>query len=741
VHSRDDKIARMQGSMSWRITAPLRLLRRAFFDRLPQRQGSASCAAGQGAASYFCSVDRPSIWTDMEARRVNVAGWIVRADGQRMGGVRLRVGDAGFTAATGIRRLDVKAAIPENGAAEKSGFSCDIRLDGSRGLVVVEALSPAGRWDTVYRVEYTLAPDATEVPCDPFTRWMVRCEDLSEGAFARMRDTVATWSPPPLISVVVPVYNTPEKWLTAAIDSVRRQAYPHWELCIADDASPAPHVRPLLERAAREDARIKVVFRETNGHICAASNSALALATGEWVALLDHDDELAPHALFEMAAATRAHPDAALIYSDEDKIDETGRRFDPYFKPDFLPDLLEGQNFICHLGAYRTALVRELGGFREGFEGSQDWDLALRVADRAGTAAIRHVPRILYHWRAIAGSTALHGDQKNYHLSAARRALADHFDRRGERVELVEIPGGHWRARHAVPEPHPLVSIIIPTRNGLHLIRRCVESIEEKTSYDRFEILIVDNGSDDPAMLAWLRDMQARHPGERGRVRVLRDESPFNYSALNNRAVTVANGDFVCLLNNDMEVVSPDWIDEMVSHAARPGAGCVGAMLYYPDDVIQHAGVVLGVGGVAGHAFKRFPRGSEGVFNRARLVQNYSAVTAACLLVRKSIFLSVGGLDEKELSVAFNDVDFCLKVRAAGHRNVWTPFAEFYHHESASRGFEDTPEKTARFRREIEVMQQRWGTLLTSDPAYNPNLSLEGEDFAIATSRRAGSGS
>jgi O-antigen biosynthesis protein len=303
------------------------------------------------------------------------------------------------------------------------------------------------------------------------------------------------------------------------------------------------------------------------------------------------------------------------------------------------------------------------------------------------------------------------------------------------------VPGGHWRARHAVPEPHPLVSIVIPTRNGLHLIRRCVENIEEKTTYDRFEILIVDNGSDDPAMLAWLRDMQARHTGERGRVRVLRDESPFNYSALNNRAVTVANGGFVCLLNNDMEVISPDWIDEMVSHAARPGVGCVGAMLYYPDDVIQHAGVVLGVGGVAGHAFKRFPRGSEGVFNRARLVQNYSAVTAACLLVRKSIFLSVGGLDEKELSVAFNDVDFCLKVRAAGHRNVWTPFAEFYHHESASRGFEDTPEKTARFRREIEVMQQRWGTLLTSDPAYNPNLSLEGEDFAIAASRRAGSGS
>jgi glycosyltransferase involved in cell wall biosynthesis len=538
-----------------------------------------------------------------------------------------------------------------------------------------------------------------------------------------------------VISIVLPVYNPPEAWLAQSIDSVFAQAYSHWELCIADDASTAPHVRPLLERYAATDRRIKVAFRTENGHISAASNSALALATGDWVALLDHDDALAPHALYEVAAMLNARPETDLIYSDEDKIDRDGHRHSPYFKPEFLPDLFTGQNYISHLTVLRTALVRDLGGFRIGFEGSQDWDLALRYVERIKPERIRHIPKVLYHWRAVAGSTALLPDEKTYYVEAARKALGEHFARRGEAVELLPVAGGHWRVKHRLSTPAPFVSLIVPTRNGVRLLRRCVDSILEKTTYPAYEIIIVDNGSDDPETLAYLRALEARAGA--ARVRVLRDDSPFNYSALNNRAVRSARGPLVGLLNNDLEVINGDWLEEMASQAARPGIGCVGAMLYYPNNTIQHAGVVLGVGGVAAHAFRDLERGSEGRFNRARLVQNYSAVTAACLVIRQALYEEVGGLDETELAVAFNDIDFCLKVRAAGYRNLWTPFAELYHHESASRGADDTEEKRERFRRETETMLARWGEELAADPAYNPNLTLELTDFSLAALPRS----
>jgi GT2 family glycosyltransferase len=520
---------------------------------------------------------------------------------------------------------------------------------------------------------------------------------------------------------------------------VTAQAYPRWELCIADDASTEPHVRPLLERYAATDPRIKVVFRQENGHISAASNSALALATGEWIALLDHDDELAPHALYEVAAVLNASPELDLVYSDEDKIDLDGHRHNPYCKPDFLPDLFTGQNYISHLTVYRAALVRELGGFRMGYEGSQDWDLALRYIERTKPERIRHIPKVLYHWRAVAGSTAFRPGEKTYYVEAARKALREHFARCGEPVEILQVAGGHWRVKHLLPSPAPLVSLIVPTRNRLHLLQRCIDSILEKTTYPAYEIILVDNGSDDPGTLAYFQALESRTapalqgvPPEKAVVRVLRDDSPFNYSVLNNLAVRHARGTIVGLLNNDLEVINGDWLDEMASQAVRPGIGCVGAMLYYPNNTIQHAGVVLGVGGVAAHAFRDLERGSEGRFNRARLVQNYSAVTAACLVIRKAVYEQVGGLDEKELAVAFNDIDFCLKVRAAGYRNLWTPFAEFYHHESASRGADDTEEKRERFRRETETMLARWGRELAADPAYNPNLTLELTDFSLA---------
>jgi GT2 family glycosyltransferase len=438
-------------------------------------------------------------------------------------------------------------------------------------------------------------------------------------------------------------------------------------------------------------------------------------------------------ALYEVAAEVDAHPDAQLIYSDEDKIDVEDRRFDPYFKPDWNPDLNYGQNYTSHLSVYKTELIRELGGFRPGYEGSQDWDLVLRAVERIPAAAIRHIPKLLYHWRAVPGSTALQLAEKSYPVEAARRALEDHFRRTGQTVEILPVPGDHWRIKYPLPSPAPLVSLVIPTRNAVKLLRQAVASVLAVTDYANFEVIVVDNGSDDPETLAYLAEVTAAD----SRVRVLPYHAPFNYSAINNFAVREAHGELVGLLNNDVEAIHRDWLTEMVSQAVRPGIGAVGAMLYYPLNTIQHAGVILGLGGVAGHPFKEFPRGDQGQKNRLRLVQNYSAVTAACLVVRKDRFNEVGGFNEKDLPIAFNDVDLCCKLLAAGYRNLWTPYAEFYHHESATRGVEDTPEKKARFQSEIDYMMNTWGSLLMSDPAYNPNLTLVGEDFSPAYLSRA----
>lgn len=560
-----------------------------------------------------------------------------------------------------------------------------------------------------------------------YQEWVERYDTLGATDRKRIVAAIEAMTSRPKISVLMPVYNPPLDFLDEAIASVRKQLYPDWELCIADDASGDPAVRELLARHAAEDTRIRVVYREQNGHISRASNSALELATGEFVALFDNDDLLPEHALYCIAQAIHDHPDAALVYSDEDKIDSTSRRHAPYFKPDWNPDLFLSHNMICHLGAYRTSLVRALDGFRTGFEGAQDYDLALRCIEQIAPGQIVHIPRVLYHWRSHPGSTALAGSEKNYALLAGERALNDHLQRMGvaAKAELLEF--GMYRVRYATPSPLPMVSLIIPTRNGLKLIRMCVESILSRTLYPNYEIIIVDNGSDEPETLQYLASLSGD-----ARVRVLRDERPFNYAALNNGAISHARGEYVALINNDIEVLSPDWLDEMIGLAAQPGVGAVGARLWYPNDTLQHGGVILGVGGVAGHSHKHLPKGDLGYFARAGLTQTLSAVTAACLVVRKDIYTQVGGLDEANLKVAFNDIDFCLKVRSAGYRNVWTPYAELYHHESATRGYEDTPEKQARFMQEVLYMQSRWKDALGFDPAYNPNLTLEWEDFGLA---------
>ena len=563
-----------------------------------------------------------------------------------------------------------------------------------------------------------------------YEHW-IRCYDtLSDEDRKLIVCHVESLSYRPLISVLMPVYNPPAEFLLQAIDSVRRQLYPHWELCIVDDASSLPHVRKILEDAARTDARVRVNFREKNGHISAASNTALEMARGEFIALLDHDDELADNALYLVVVALNENSTLDLLYSDEDKIDARGRRFGHYFKPDWNPDLFFCQNLISHLGVYRTSLAVKIGGFREGYEGSQDWDFALRFLDVTEYAKIKHIPYVLYHWRAIAGSTAVSVDAKSYAVGAAQRALEEYWQRKGAEVEVRRSDNGHFVTYFRVPSPAPTVSVLIPTRNHCELLRRCIEGICKRTNYPSIEIIVVDNNSDDLESQSYLQELQ-----EKNIAHVLSYNGIFNYAAINNWAAQKASGHLLCLLNNDVEPIEPGWLLKMVGHALRPEVGAVGAKLLYPDGRIQHAGVLLD-GVAARHFYCGWARNSAGYANRARLTQNYSAVTAACLVVRRQVWDEIGGMDAGNFPVAFNDVDFCLRVEQHGFRNLWVPDSELYHRESASRGKDNTPDRQARFQVEVARFGERWGSLLANDPAWNPNLELDGSRIRLATPPR-----
>nr|MBU2747606.1 glycosyltransferase family 2 protein [Acidithiobacillus montserratensis] len=562
-----------------------------------------------------------------------------------------------------------------------------------------------------------------------YEEWIETVEAASLPTPETVQATLERMANKPTISFVMPVYNTPEIYLRACIDSVLAQSYPHWELCIADDNSSLDRVREVLREYEHLDNRIRVVYRQENGHISRASNSALDIATGEYIALLDHDDALPEYALYFMALAIHENPDAQIVYSDEDKLDAKGQRFDPHFKSDWNPDLFYSQNYVSHLGVYRRDLLGRVGGFRPGVEGSQDQDLLLRCLPHVGHDQIIHIPRVLYHWRTVEGSTALASGEKSYTTDAGIRALKDHFMENGPQgIEVVAgLVPNTYRALWPIPENPPLVSLLIPTRDRKTITEVAVRSILDKSTYQNYEIIILDNGSVEPETLAWFEAIQQ----EDKRVKVIRYDHPFNYSAINNFGVQHAQGSLIGLVNNDVEVISPDWLTEMVRQVSRKEIGCVGAKLYYSNDTLQHGGVILGIGGVANHSHKHSKRDSPGYFARLIVTQNFSAVTAACLLVRREVYEQVEGLDEDNLKVAFNDVDFCLKVREAGYRNLWTPYAELYHHESISRGSEDTPEKQTRFRKEVEFMQSKWGDALKLDPYYSPNLTKDREDFSI----------
>lgn len=559
---------------------------------------------------------------------------------------------------------------------------------------------------------------------DNYAFWVEQYDQLTDEVIEAVRRRMLGLKKKPLISVVMPVYNPKAEWLQSAIESVRNQVYENWELCIADDFSPNEEIRKILKLYASIDNRIKTIFRTENGHISRASNSALALATGEWIALMDHDDLLPRHALTCVAEAINEKPHIRLIYSDEDKIDEQGRRTTPYFKCDWNLDLFRSQNMVCHLGVYQAELVKDLGGFRVGYEGSQDYDLALRCIEKLTPSQIHHIPRILYHWRIHAASTAASIDVKPYAVLAGEKALNEHLKRMKLNATALAVKFG-YRLKYDLPTNLPLVSLIIPTRDGFDLLNTCIKSIEGRTTYKNYEIIIIDNGSTDNKTLNYLNELSSRK-----NIKILRDDRPFNYSELMNFGVGKAKGEIIGLVNNDIEVIAEDWLSEMVSHVVRPGVGAVGAKLLYPDGSNQHAGVVIGIGGVAGHAHKNLPGDSGGYFGRSMLIQSYTAVTAACLLVTKEAYNTVNGLNERDLKVAFNDVEFCLKLVDAGYTNIWTPYAELYHHESATRGDDMAPEKRKRFQQEAQYMINFLNG--RQDPAYSPNLTLDAEDLTLA---------
>ena len=544
--------------------------------------------------------------------------------------------------------------------------------------------------------------------------------ELTEEKLLELRREASQFSYQPVISIVMPVYNTEKKWLGIAIDSVINQVYLNWELCIVDDASTRKDVKKILKSYGAKDRRIKVRYLEKNLGISGASDEALTMASGEFVGFLDHDDELTRDALFQVVKVLNQNPNLDLIYSDEDKKDLNDRRVEPFFKPDWSPDLLQSMNYISHFSVMRKSLIDKVGGFRRGFEGSQDYDLILRVTEL--TDKIGHVQKPLYSWRKVPGSAAASTEAKPYARESAKKALRETLSRRGLLGTVTDGFGGYYRVKYTM-QGMPLVSIIIPTRDRVDLLKRCIESIESNTSYKNYEIVIVDNNSTDRATLAYLKSL--KHT-------VMRFEEPFNFSRINNFGAKYAKGEHLLFLNNDTEVVDEHWLDAMLEHSQRPEVGMVGGLLLYPSKgnsgtrkIIQHAGVIIGLGGTANHAFRGLYHDHPNYFGLHRVIRNCSAVTAACAMIRRTVFDEVGGFNEN-LKVAFGDIDLCLRIRKKGYRVVYTPYAILNHDECATRGKLHPSENEA-------YMIDKWkGAFIKGDPYYSPNLTLLREDYSLA---------
>lgn len=538
------------------------------------------------------------------------------------------------------------------------------------------------------------------------------------------RQKHAAFAQKPLISIVIPLYCTPLPYLKELLESVRRQSYENWQLCLAD-GSPDDKAKEFIEKHYGREKRIVYRKLEENGGISVNTNEAVALAAGEYLMLCDHDDTLEPDALYEIVKAIN-DTGADVLYTDEDKVSMDGRHyFDPNFKPDFNLFRLRENNYICHIFVVKKSLTDETGLLRSEFDGAQDFDFILRCCEKA--QKITHIPKVLYHWRCHMDSTAADPSSKAYAYEAGRKAVREHYQRLGidAKVEMTERPG--WYRSHVKVQGNPLISVIISNKDHTDDLELCLFSMTRKSTYRNYEILIVENNSEKEETFEYYRKLPDRYP----KARVLTWEKEFNYSAINNFAAKEAKGEYLLFLNNDVEILTPDWMEEMLQNCQQENVAAVGAKLYYPDDTIQHAGVVLGLGGIAGHIMCRASKEDPGYFGRMISVQEISAVTAACMMVKKSDFDAVGGLDET-FQVAFNDIDLCMKFRAAGKKIIFTPYAELYHYESKSRGLEDTPEKQFRFDKEVKRFQEKWAQQLEmEDPYYSPNLSVTEGDCSL----------
>ena len=531
----------------------------------------------------------------------------------------------------------------------------------------------------------------------------------------------------PKFSIVIPVYKTPEKFLKEMLDSIVEQTYANWELCIADGSPAGESVENVLKKYAEKDARIRYQVLGENRGISGNTNAALEMAEGDFIVLADHDDRLTPNALFECAKKLNENENCDVLYSDEDKLDMDGDElFDPHFKPDFNPDLLTSVNYICHLFVVKKELLDKVGGFRAEYDGAQDYDFIFRCTENA--KQICHIPKVLYHWRCHPNSTASNPESKLYAFTAGSRAIMDHYKRVGIEAEKVEkgVDYGIYHTTFKIKDD-PLVSVIIPNKDHTVDLDNCIRPMLTEGTYKNLEFVIVENNSTEDETFAYYKELEASNP----KAHVVYWDGIFNYSAINNFGAAHAKGDYLLLLNNDTEIISPDCLEQLLGYCMRPDVGAVGARLYYEDDTVQHAGVVVGFGGIAGHCFVQQKRDATGYCHRIICAQDYSAVTAACMMVKREAFDKVHGLSE-EFQVAFNDIDFCLRLGKAGYLVVYNPYAELYHYESKSRGLEDTPEKVARFNREIASFEKHWPEILRDgDPYYNPNLTLESQDFSL----------
>ena len=529
----------------------------------------------------------------------------------------------------------------------------------------------------------------------------------------------------PLISVVVPAFRTPEKFLRQMLDSMQAQTYGNWELCIANGSPEDSRMQAVLREYAQKDPRIRYKNLKENLGIAENTNEAFSMAAGEYVGLMDHDDLLAPNALFEIVSVLEKNQQTDAVYTDEDKVTtDLSEHFQPHLKPDFNLDLLRSNNYICHFFVVRRSIVEQAGGFRREFDGAQDYDFIFRCVERARHVA--HVPEILYHWRTHKASTADNPASKMYAFEAGKRAIEAHLERTGTKGTVSHTKDlGFYRVEYPV-QGEPLVSIIIPNKDEKEALQACLESIREKTTYKNYEILIIENNSTSDEIFKYYKEL-SKDP----QIRLLRWKKEFNYSAINNFGVRHAKGEYILFLNNDVTIITPQWIEEMLGTCQRKEVGAVGVKLLYPDHTIQHAGCVIGIGGIAGHMFVDMPAERTGYLHKASLLQDMSAVTAACMLIKKEVFEQVGGFTEK-LAVAFNDVDLCLKVNKTGHLVVYNPYVQLYHMESKTRGAEDNKQKVRRFQEEIEYMRCNWLDILKNgDPYYNKNLSLTKWNYSL----------